>query len=40
MDEVRRSWFTGVGNTQGSSKAFDITVNCRVSANNQFNTVS
>ena len=39
MDEVRRSWFTGVGNTQGS-KAFDITVNCRVSANNQFNTVS
>lgn len=39
MDEVRRSWFTGVGNTQGG-KAFDITVNCRVSANNQFNTVS
>ena len=36
---VRRSWFTGVGNTQGQ-QAFDITVNCRVSANNQFNTVS
>ena len=39
LGEVRRSWFTGVGNTQGG-KAFDVTVNCRVSANNQFNTVS
>ncbi|MBR8653518.1 type 1 fimbrial protein [Achromobacter sp. Marseille-Q0513] len=39
LGQVRRSWFTGVGNTQGS-KPFDVTVNCRVSTNNQFNTVS